>query len=157
MSLSKRLALDLAAATAVPFLSIWAYEGANWIAMSIQGYPVSLTVSGGLPLGVAAVTSGGISILTKGLQVALAISLLVPFGLMFGKMKLFVSRTLVVSMAGVFIASSYWEMLSAGNAGLAEVHTVTFIASASAMSLVTLWAFDRSRRLHPAIAVPTRS
>lgn len=154
MSLSKRLAADLAASAALPFLAIWLYEGANWLAVEGQGYPVTLTVSGWLPLGVSVVSSGGISPLTKALQVVLAVSFLVPFGLLFGKAGLSVSKTLLVSMAGVFIASGYWEMLSAANTIPATVHTIIFAASASAMSFVTLWALDRPRRLHPTVGVP---
>ena len=148
----KRVVIDLAASAAVPFLGIWAYEIANWIAMAAQGYPASLTVSGWLPLGVSAVSSGGISPLTKVIQVILAVAFLVPLGAVFGRARLPISRTLVVSMAGVFIASSYWEALSVADALPMAVHTAVFITGAGAMSFVTLWALDR-RRLRPPLGV----
>ena len=157
MSISRRLAADLAASAAVPFLAIWVYEVANWIAMACQGYPATLTVSGWLPIGVSAVSSAGVSPWTKALQVVLAISFLVPLGSLFGRARLSVSKALVVSTAGVFIASSYWEMLSAANPVPATLHTVMFAAGAGTMSFVTLWAFDRTRRLHLTVGVPARS
>ena len=153
MSRSKRLAVDLAVSAAVPFLAIWIYEGANWIAVAGQGHSVSLTVSGLLPLGVAAVSSGGISPLTKVFQLVIAVSFLVPFSLIFGRMKLLVSKSLVVSTAGVFIASSYWEMLSTASPTSATLHTIIFVGGAGAMSFITLWAVDRQRRFNPALDV----
>jgi len=95
--------------------------------------------------------------LTKVLQVVLAIAFLVPFGSLFGRSKMLLSKTLVVSTAGVFIASAYWEMLSAADAVPVALHTIIFAAGASTISFVTLWAFDRSRKFHPAVSVPGRS
>ena len=153
MSRFKRLPIDLVASATVPLLVIWVYEGANWVAMEAQGYPAALTVSGWLPLGVAAVTSGSISPLTKVIQVGIAIAFLVPFGALFGRMGFFVSRTLVVSAAGVFIATFYWEALSSANALPVYLHTVIFVGGAGAMSFATLWAADRPRHIHPALGV----
>jgi hypothetical protein len=141
----------------VPFIAIWLYEGANWISVACQGYSTAFNVSGWLPLGVGAVSSGGISPLTKVLQVILAVSFLVPFASLFRRTKLLVSRTLVVSMAGVFIASSYWELLSATNTLPMAVHTIIFVASAGATSFLTLWLSDRPRRIHLTMGMPARS
>lgn len=148
--------MDLAVSAAVPFLAIWLYEGANWIAAAGQGDSVSFTISGLLPLGVAAVSTGGISPLTKVLQVVIAVSLLVPFAVIFGRMKFLVSRSLIVSTGGVFVASSYWEMLSTGSPTSATLHTIIFVAGAGAMSFITLWAVDRQRRFNPALDLPAR-
>jgi len=157
VSRSKRVAVDLVVSAAVPFIAIWLYEWANWIAMAGQGYSATLTVSGWLPSGVAAVSTGGISPLTKSFQVVLAISFLVPFGALFGRAKLFVSKTLVISMAGVFVASSYWELLSVVNTVPMAVHTTIFVVSAGTISFFTLWVLDHPRRFHTIIRVPARS
>ena len=151
MSLTKRHVADLAASAAVPFIAVWLYEAANWISMTSQGHPATFTVSGLLPLGVAASSAGGISPLTKVLQVALALSFIYPFVPLFGRAQLPVARTLVVSTAGVFVASAYWEMLPAAYALPETVHTVVFLAGASAISFATLWALDNPRRLRPSM------
>ena len=156
MSLTKRLAVDLAASAALPFLAVWLYEGANWVAMACQGHPATFTVSGWLPLGVAAVSSGEVSPFTKVLQIVLALSFLFPFISLFGRARLAVARTLAVSTAGVFVASAYWEMLPAAYALPETIHTIVFLAGASTLSFVTLWAVDRQRPFHPAMGVAAR-
>jgi hypothetical protein len=58
VSRSRSLTVDLVAAALVPFLSIWLYEACNWVVLAVQGYSVSVSTVGWLPLGVAGVSSG---------------------------------------------------------------------------------------------------
>jgi hypothetical protein len=109
---TKRLLADLVVASFVPFLGIWLYEIGNWFALGIQGYDVSLSTAGWIPLGVSAVTSGMASPLTKGIQVVAAVGALMILRTLLSRSRLMIAEALVLSTMGIFLASVYWEMLS---------------------------------------------
>jgi len=141
------LAVDLLAAGGIPFLGIWLYELSNWIVLAPQGYAVTFSMAGWLPVGVAVVSSGGVSLLTKALQMVIATSLVLPLCFLFSRKGLVVARTLAVSTVGVYIASAYWEMLSALEAQSMALHTFVFVAGVSVMSLAVLKMTEHPR--HP--------
>lgn len=147
MKRSKLLAVDLLVSVGVPFLGLWLYELSNWVVLALQGYAVTFSMAGWLPVGVAAVTSGGVSLVTKAVQVVIASSLILPLCVVFAKKKLMAAKTLAVSTVGVYIASAYWEILSAPGALPMPLHTFVFAAGVSAMSLAMLTMAERPPRL----------
>jgi hypothetical protein len=122
----------------VPFLAVWLYEVSNLIVLAGQGYGVSLSMAGWLPLGVAGVSSGGISLLTKGLQIIVAVGLILPLGFVFSRSRLLVAETFVVSTVGIYLASAYWELLSILTVVPVALHTGLFIAGTSVLVVVLL-------------------
>jgi hypothetical protein len=142
---SKLLAADLAVSALMPILALWIYEVSNLVVLVIQGAGVSLSMVGWIPIGVSGVTHGGLSPLTKVLQVIMAAGLLLPLGAFFSRERLLVAETFAVSTIGVYLASSYWEALSLLTVVPLAVHALVFIAGTSALAIVLL---TRSERLH---------
>jgi hypothetical protein len=145
VSRSKQLASDLAVSALVPFLALWIYEISNLVVLVTQGARVSLSVAGWIPLGVSGVSQGGLSPLTKVLQVVMATGLLLPLGTLFSREKLLIARTIVVSSVGVYLASGYWEILSLLTVVPMAVHTLVFVGGTSALSIILLTGSERLR------------
>ena len=135
------------ASAGVPFLGLWVYELSNWIVLAPQGLSVTFSMAGWLPVGVAAVSSGGVSLLSKGLQVVIATSLLLPLCVLLSKKKLVTAKTLAVSTLGIYLASAYWEMLSALDTIPMAYHTFVFATGVSVASLAMLTITERPSRL----------
>jgi hypothetical protein len=148
VSRSRSMPVDLIAAALVPFLTIWLYEIANWVVLAVQGARVSLSTVGWLPLGVAGVTSGGLSPLTKVFQIALAVGLLLPLWKLFSKARLWIADAFIISSVGIFLASAYWEMLSILTVLPMAIHTGIFIVGASATVFVLLHSSQVGRPRH---------
>jgi hypothetical protein len=108
------------------------------MALTLQGYGVSLSMAGWIPLGVSAVTSTGPSPLTKVVQLAVAIGLLLPLKKLFSSARLPLAEALIVSSAGICLASTYWEMLSLLTVLPIAFHIGVFIAGTGASVLVLL-------------------
>jgi hypothetical protein len=141
----RRFALDLAAAAAVPFLSVWLYEISNLIILAAEGCTVSITVAGLLPIGVAGVSVGVISPATKILQVAVSLGLILPAAAIFTRTRLFFARASVVLSASVYVASAYWELLSSLSVLSMAAHTEIFVAGTCMLSLAFLWGMARPK------------
>ena len=153
MSRNKRLAIDLALTASMPILAIWIYEASNLAVLALQGARVTLAMSGWIPMGVAGVSQGAISPLTKPAQVLIAVSLLVPLAMCLSRTRLVVARAFLVSIAGVFVASAYWEWLSQLAYVSQSVHLAVFLATSGAVSFVLLRAFSNPRYLRARLQV----
>lgn len=150
----KLVAADIAVSALVPILTVWVYEVSNLAVLAAQGVQATLNVGGFLPLGVAGVVQSGLSPLTKVAQVVLATAFILPFGLAFSRYRLQTAKTLVIASVGVFVASTYWEMLSLLSSVPMEVHTVIFIGGTCAITMLLLLGTDRPRQ---AGIFPTRT
>jgi hypothetical protein len=139
----RQVAFDFILSASVPFLALWIYEISNFAVLAAQGSSVSLSMNGLLPLGVAGVSSVGLSPLTKILQVALAIAFILPLGAAFSKQRLFISMASVLSSVGIYLASAYWEMLSLLSTIPMSVHVGVFIAGTSAIAVILLRSLSR--------------
>jgi len=122
----------------VLLLAIWAYEISNLIVLAVQGVSVSLAMAGWIPIGVGGVSQGGVSPLTKVLQIALATGLLVPAWALFSKARLVVAETFVLSTLAIYLASAYWEMLSLLTILPMAVHESLFVAGTGVITIVLL-------------------
>lgn len=119
--------------------------------MAAQGASVSLSMAGWIPLGVAGVSQGALSPFTKIIQVAMATCLILPLGAMFSKKGLIIAESVVLSTVGIYLASSYWEMLSLLTVVPMALHTGIFIAGTCTLALVLARELDRLHHLrHPA-------
>jgi hypothetical protein len=98
---TRLLSVDLVVSVLVPFLAVWVYEISNLIVMAAQGASVSLSMAGWIPLGVVGVSQGGLSPLTKVLQVVVATSVLVPVWALFSRTRLLVAETFLLSTVGI--------------------------------------------------------
>jgi hypothetical protein len=144
----RRLVADLIVSAFVPFLAIWLYEMTNWMVLALQGYGVSLSMAGWIPLGVSAVTSSGPSLLTKVAQLAVAIGLLLPLKKLFSSARLPLAEALIVSSVGIYLASTYWEMLSLLAVLPLAIHVGIFIAG-TGTSVLVLLHHSQVGRPHP--------
>lgn len=155
--LTRPLAIDVTVSTSVPFLAVWLYEISNVIVLTAQGFSVSLSTDGLLPLGVAGVSSGEPSPFTKGLQIGFAIVMLLPAWFAFSKKRLIISESFVLSTVGVYLASAYWEMLSLVSAFPMMVHVGLFIAGTSAIALALHRGMSRDLQLRHGSSTPGSS
>ncbi|MDA4127877.1 MAG: hypothetical protein OK422_00195 [Thaumarchaeota archaeon] len=105
--------VDALLAAAVVYLSLWVYEVANWLSLTLAGVNASIVMGGWLPAGVLGVsTNSSLLAIAKPLQVFLSLSL-AGFGFaVFRKHKLPVTRFVLLCTMSVYLASVYWELLS---------------------------------------------
>lgn len=155
MSWHKKLALEIAVVAILPFLAVWLYEISNVIALSIQGENVSLTVAGWIPVGVAGVSQGTLSPVTKVVQVLLSTALLLPLFVLFSRSRFLIAKSFLVTMAGTFIASTYWELLSQLTVVPMAVHIGIFLTGTVAVSFLLLRELMAPRTLKASL--PTLS
>jgi hypothetical protein len=118
----------------LPLVAIWLYEICNVLVLSVQGDTVSLTMNGWIPLGVAGVSTGVLSPLTKFAQVALATGTMIPLVACLTRARLAVSRALSISLIGVFVASTYWEFLSQLKSVPMSLHIGIFLGVTASIS-----------------------
>ena len=136
------MATDMVASASTPLLAVWLYEIANSIVLLVQGCTVTLSTAGLLPLGVAGVSSGGLSPFTKALQVLVAVIFMLPVGVFFSQKRLVIAETFVLSTVGIYLASAYWEMLSVLSGIPMVVHIGLFVAGADALTITLLWTLS---------------
>ena len=131
----------MAVSASLPLIALWLYEGSNWIAVAAQGNGVSLSMSGWFPLGVSSASPGGLSPLTKALQVLMSTGLLLGAGAIISRARLFFAGSLVVAFVAVYIASAYWEMLSLLASLPLALHEGIFFAGTGVISIALLKSF----------------
>jgi hypothetical protein len=138
-----RRTLDILASALVIFLSVWVYEISNAIVLAAQGFSISFNVAGPVPLGVAGSSWVTLSPWTKLLQIAIAIGLLLPIGVVFTKKRLHFAVALLISTIAIYAASAYWEMLSSLTVIPLAIHTGIYVAVTGTLTLALLWNLSR--------------
>jgi hypothetical protein len=146
--------VDLAVAAVVPLLTVWLYEFSNLAVLAAEGEQVSMTVEGWIPLGVAGVSVNALSPLTKLAQVLLATGLLIPLTVLVSRARLALARALILAMAGAFLASTYWELLSQLSMIPMAVHVSVYLAATATVSFALLRRFMSPRQLNNRLARP---
>jgi hypothetical protein len=128
--------LDVCIGSAIVYFAIWVYELGNLLVLSSMGTQASLSFVGVLPVGVSALASG-----QQFLPIAKPLQVLVSSGLMFAMLLAIRSRRLPISAAvasatlSIYLASSYWEMLSLIGATSYWTHASIFTSLALATQL----------------------
>jgi hypothetical protein len=95
-------------------------------------------VVGILPLGVAGASTRAILPITKVIQLTLAMGPLVLGAKFLSRARLRVSEALAISFIGVYVASSYWEMLSLLNVLPMIVQVGVYISGTALLSVLLL-------------------
>jgi hypothetical protein len=142
-----KLLVDSMVSAFVPFLAIWLYESSNLVVLAEQGYSVTFSMVGLLPLGVAGASTGGLSPATKAIQVVLALVPLVIFAKLLSKADLRIAEAFAISFVGVYFASIYWEMLSLLTMLPMAGHIAIFVVGTGCLSstLLRVTRFDRPK------------
>jgi hypothetical protein len=133
MSWSRRAA-DVCMAAALVYLAVWIYELSNLAVLSAVGSQASMAFVGILPVGVSALNPDAqLLAVAKPVQVLLCGA--VMFGLLYAirSKGLPISTTLASATLSIYLASSYWEMLSlvGSSSYLAHVSGFTVLALAT--------------------------
>ena len=135
---SRLLFGDIAASATALYVSVWLYEISNVAALSAQGAAVSLTVVGGIPVGVAGVSVGAFSPFTKALQMLIAVGPLLLLARLLSRRRLPLAEAFVISSICVYVTSACWEMLSVFSSMPAFVHVGVFVIGTGALTALTL-------------------
>jgi hypothetical protein len=142
--------VDLAVSASIPILGVWLYELSNLVVLASQGCSVSLSMLGWIPLGVAGVSTGSLSPVSKLAQVTLASVPLAVFGKLLSKVDLRMAEAFSISFVGVYFASMYWEMLSLLTTLPMVVHAGVFVTGTGCLLafLLRMVKFDRPRQVN---------
>jgi len=130
---ASRKAVDVCIAAAMVYFAVWIYEISNLIVLSAIGSQASISFVGILPVGVSAVNPD-----SQLLAIAKPVQVLVCGAIMFGLLYSIRSKTLPISTMlasatlSIYLASSYWEMLSLVGSSSYLIHLSGFTALALA-------------------------
>jgi hypothetical protein len=131
-----RKVVDACIGAAMVYLAVWIYELSNLVVLSAVGTQASMAFVGILPVGVSAVNPDTqLLALAKPLQVLLCAA--VMFGLLYSirSKGLPISTMLASATLSVYLASSYWEMLSLVGSSSYLVHVGGFTVLALAVQV----------------------
>ena len=108
-----RRAVDVLIAATLVYGAVWIYEASNFIVLSAVGTQASMAFVGILPVGVSAVNPDPqILALAKPLQVLICGAVMVGLVYLVRSKGLPISTTLASATLSIYVASSYWELLS---------------------------------------------
>jgi len=139
-----RRAADVGIAAALVYLAVWIYELSNLAVLSAVGSQASMAFLGILPVGVSAVNPDA-----QLLTIAKPLQVLLCGGVMFGLLQsvrsggLPVSAMMASATLSVYLASSYWEMLSLMGSSSYLLHVAGF----TALALATQAALARALKI----------
>lgn len=133
-----RKVVDACVGAAIVYLAVWIYEVSNFVVLSAAGTQASMAFVGILPVGVSAVNPD-----TQLLALAKPLQVLICGAVMLGALYSVRSKglpisTLVASASlSIYLASSYWEMLSLVGSSSYLVHMggFTLLALAAQMAI----------------------
>jgi hypothetical protein len=133
-----RKVLDVGIAASLVYLAIGIYEISNLLVLSAVGTQASMAFIGILPVGVSAVnTDSQMLAIAKPLQVLTCGTIM--FGVLYSirSKGLPISTMLASATLSIYLASSYWEMLSlvGSSSYLIHISGFTVLALATQMGL----------------------
>jgi hypothetical protein len=135
LSASRKI-LDICIGASMVYLAIWIYELGNFIVLSTVATQASIAFVGILPVGVTAVASD-----QQVLPFAKPLQVLICSGVMFMMLRtvrsksLPISTTLATATLSIYLASSYWEVLSLVGPISYDLHMGIFTSLALATQL----------------------
>jgi hypothetical protein len=142
---NRKLTVDLAATGLILYLSVWVYEFANLLSLSLGGHEVSLSFSSILPVGAVSISSSAASIGDpKILQVLGCTAVGISAIMITRRSRLLMAEMASVTVLGVYLASFYWEALPLEVTSY-PLHVAAFLGIAGAMNAVILVATTRKR------------
>jgi len=134
---SRRL-VDVCVGAAVLYLAVWIYEISNLVVLSAVGTQASMAFIGILPVGVSAVNPDSQMLaVAKPLQVLMCGAIMLGLLYSIRSKGLPISTMLASATLSIYLASSYWEMLSLVGSSSYLIHLsgFTFLALATQMGL----------------------
>jgi hypothetical protein len=149
--------MELAQVVILPLLAIWLYEVSNMIVLMVQGVGVSLTTAGWVPVGVAGVSQATLSPLTKVAQVLLSAGLLSPLYVLFARARFLVAKSFLLATIAIFVASTYWELLSQIPYVPMTLHVGVFVMGTIAVSFLFLGGLMVPRSLKSRLTLSKQS
>jgi len=118
------------------YVAVWIYELGNFIVLSTVATQASIAFVGILPIGVSAVTSNQQLLpFAKPLQVLICSAIMFLMLRAVRSKSLPISTTLATATLSIYLASSYWEVLSLVGPIPYEVHMGIFTSLALATQL----------------------
>ena len=139
-----RRAADVGIAGALVYFAVWIYELSNLVVLSAVGTQASMAFVGILPVGVSAVNPDAqLLAMAKPIQVLLCGA--VMFGLLYSVRSrgLPVSAMMASATLSIYLASSYWEVLSLMGSSSYIFHVAGF----TALALATQAALSRALKI----------
>ena len=108
-----RKIIDICIGLAMVYFAIWLYELSNFLVLSSVATQASISIVGILPIGVSAVAANGqLLLLAKPLQVLICAGIMYLMMRAIRSKSLPISTTLASATLSIYLASSYWEVLS---------------------------------------------
>jgi len=120
------------------YLAVWIYEISNLVVLSAVGTQASMAFIGILPVGVSAVNPDSQMLaVAKPLQVLMCGAIMLGLLYSIRSKGLPISTMLASATLSIYLASSYWEMLSLVGSSSYLIHLsgFTFLALATQMGL----------------------
>jgi len=133
-----RSAADVGLAAASVYFAVWIYELSNLAVLSAVGSQPSMAFVGILPVGVSAINPDSQLLwVAKPLQVLVCGAVMLSFLYLIRSKGLPISTMLASATLSVYLASSYWEVLSllGPSSYLTHVSTFTSLALATQLGL----------------------
>jgi hypothetical protein len=135
LSASRKI-LDVCIGSALVYFAIWIYELGNFIVLSSVATQASISFVGILPIGVSAVTSDQQLLpFAKPLQVVICSGIMFMILRAIRSKSLPISTTLATATLSIYLASSYWEVLSLVGPTSYFIHLGIFTSLALATQL----------------------
>jgi hypothetical protein len=126
------------------YLAIWIYELGNFIVLSTVATQASIAFIGIVPVGVSAVTSDQQLLpLAKPLQVMFCSGIMYLMLRAVRSRSLPISTTLATATLSIYLASSYWEVLSFVGPTSYWIHLGIF----TSLALATQFGLSRFSRI----------
>lgn len=126
------------------YFSVWVYEIANWVSLTVSGARAEILMAGILPSGVVGLPAGGTEFGgAKVLQIAICVGAAFVALILTRISDLPLTRVTIVSIASIYITSAYWEMLSLTAFVPILLHESIYIGLSLVMSVVILTVVGR--------------
>jgi hypothetical protein len=134
-----RAAPDFALGLATVYLSLWIYEGGNFLSMVLLGErPVMVVACEILPVGTVSSTIASWAFLAKPLQLLIILMFVLVLLQVVSKLDAPMLKASVYLTFGSFIASVYWETLGTFVSADFLLHTFLFGMIAMGISVIVL-------------------
>lgn len=138
--------IDVVTSIIALYLSVWLYEIGNWVSLTVSGARATILMVGILPGGVVGLPAGATDFgSTKVLQIAICVGAAFVALMLIRMGDLPLTRVTIVSIAGIYITSAYWEMLSLTAFIPILVHESIYIGLSVVTSVVLMAAASRLR------------
>jgi hypothetical protein len=142
----KRYLADFAVAGGLLYLSVWVYELANLLSLSVSGHQVSVSFSDLLPIGTGSLSySSGPDTMAKIVQVTMSSAAGIFALIVTRRFKLTASQLASTSILGIYAASFYWEILPLAAYSGYLIHVITFLGLAGVANIAILYSIVRRK------------